>query len=116
MLISPAVPSGAPTMLPTIKTAGRTAGALLFTAASLLATATMACRTGTESRSEVSDPACAECPVCKAEGDLACLKVRVRSDTPCSCHCGCTYYFCSEECKKHFDKTPQKYVVSTSGH
>mgnify|MGYP001190310938 FL=1 len=97
-------------MIPTMTTARKTAGARWVIAAALLATTTMACRTGTELRSEISDPACAECPVCKAEGDLACLKVRVRSDTPCSCHCGCTYYFCSEECKKHFDQKPERYL------
>jgi hypothetical protein len=97
-------------MTSTSTTAARTAGARLFIAAALIATATVACRSSSSPRSEVSDPACAECPVCKAEGDLACLKVKIRSDTPCACHCGCTYYFCSEECKKHFEQKPEKYL------
>jgi hypothetical protein len=104
MLVSPEVP-------PMMKTARRNAGALMVIAAALVATATMACRAGSSPQSEVSDPACAECPVCKAEGDLACVKVRVRSDTPCSCHCGCTYYFCSEECKKRFEQKPERYLA-----
>jgi hypothetical protein len=95
-------------MTSTSTTAARTAGARLCIAAALIATATVACRSSSSPRSEVSDPACAECPVCKAEGDLACLKVKIRSDTPCACHCGCTYYFCSEECKKHFEQKPEK--------
>jgi hypothetical protein len=48
--------------------------------------------------------------VCKTEGDLACVCVRIRSDTPCSSYCGCRYYFCSEECKKSFERTPGKYL------
>jgi YHS domain-containing protein len=93
-----------------MNTALRTAAAILPLALACLAVATSSCRTDSGPNAELSDPACAECPVCKAEGDLACLKVHVRSDTPCSCHCGCTYYFCSEDCKKQFDRAPEKYV------
>lgn len=51
----------------------------------------------------------AECPVCKHEGDLACLCVHVEPDTP-SCECdGKTYYFCSDECRSDFLADPQKY-------
>ena len=52
----------------------------------------------------------AECPVCKHEGDLACLCVHVEADTP-SCACaGKTYYFCSEECRADFEANPGRYL------
>jgi len=51
----------------------------------------------------------AECPVCKHEGDLACLCVHVKSDTP-SCQCdGHTYYFCSDQCRADFLAHPGRY-------
>ena len=51
----------------------------------------------------------AECPVCRHEGDLACLCVHVEPDTP-SCECaGETYYFCSEECRADFLADPARY-------
>jgi len=52
----------------------------------------------------------AECPVCKHEGDLACVCVHVGADTP---HCECagqTYYFCSDECRKDFEAHPERYL------
>jgi hypothetical protein len=52
----------------------------------------------------------AECPVCKHEGDLACLCVEIEPDTP-RCECGGrTYYFCSEECRADFAERPERYV------
>ena len=52
----------------------------------------------------------AECPVCKHEGDLACVCVHVEADTP-RCECGgATYYFCSEECRKDFSAHPERYL------
>jgi hypothetical protein len=52
----------------------------------------------------------AECPVCKHEGDLACVCVRVTPDTP-SCRCDQrTYYFCSEECRASFEQHPERYA------
>jgi YHS domain-containing protein len=53
----------------------------------------------------------AECPVCRHEGDLACVCVHVQSDTP---HCECagkTYYFCSDECRADFVAHPERYTT-----
>jgi YHS domain-containing protein len=51
----------------------------------------------------------AECPVCKHDGDLACLCVHVEADTP-SCECdGKTFYFCSEQCRADFQADPERY-------
>ena len=61
-------------------------------------------------RAQTSGPH-AECPVCKANADLACIDVAVNEKTP-SCTCdGKTYYFCSEDCRKDFEKNPQKYAA-----
>jgi YHS domain-containing protein len=52
----------------------------------------------------------AECLVCKHNADLACIDVTVDSQTP---HCVCngqTYYFCSDECRRAFEKNPAKYL------
>ena len=52
----------------------------------------------------------AECPVCKHEGDLACVCVPIEQDTP-RCECaGQTYYFCSEECRADFQAHPERYL------
>lgn len=51
----------------------------------------------------------AECPVCKANCDLACIDVTIESDTPrCQCD-GKTVYFCSEACREKFLKNSAKY-------
>lgn len=51
-----------------------------------------------------------ECPVCKVEGDLACLEVRVDDQTPtCTCE-GHTYHFCSEDCRETFLAHPDRYA------
>jgi len=56
------------------------------------------------------DGSTAECPVCRHEGDLACVCVHVEPDTP-SCECaGKTYYFCSDECRKDFQAHPERYL------
>jgi len=44
----------------------------------------------------------AECPVCRRNGDLACIEVRVRPSTPRLELGGTTYYFCSIECREAF--------------
>ena len=31
-------------------------------------------------------------------------------------HDGQTYYFCSAQCKKAFDKKPESYTTSSGGH
>jgi YHS domain-containing protein len=52
----------------------------------------------------------AECPVCRHEGDLACVCVHVEPETP-KCDCaGQTYYFCSEQCREDFVKHPERYT------
>jgi len=52
----------------------------------------------------------AECLVCKANADLACVDVEVEKDTPSFEYNGTTYYFCSTECRDKFAKEPSKYV------
>jgi hypothetical protein len=86
------------------------AGARLLFVAALFPAVVGACRTTASPEIKASDSSRAECPVCKTEGDLACVCVRVRGDTPSSSYCGCRYYFCSEECKKNFERTPGKYL------
>jgi hypothetical protein len=57
-----------------------------------------------------ADGRSAECPVCKHNGDLACLVVHLASDTP-TCECaGRTYYFCSDECRADFVAHPERYA------
>lgn len=51
-----------------------------------------------------------ECPVCKAEGDLACVDVRPNASTPTVTYRGKTYSFCSEECRDQFMAAPETYV------
>ena len=54
----------------------------------------------------------ADCPVCKHEGDLACVCVEIEPDTPrCECD-GETYYFCSDECRADFEAHPDRYQGS----
>jgi len=75
----------------------------LFLAAPLF----VACSTPASVR---ADGPAAECPVCRHNGDLACVCVHVASDTP-SCECaGQTYYFCSDECKADFLAHPERYT------
>jgi YHS domain-containing protein len=52
----------------------------------------------------------AECLVCKANADLACIDVSVDSKTPSYAYNDKTYYFCSNECRKAFAKNPSRYV------
>ena len=52
----------------------------------------------------------AECLVCKHNADLACVDVTVDAKTPrCVCEAR-TYYFCSDECRRAFEKNPAKYL------
>ena len=53
----------------------------------------------------------AECLVCKHEADLACLDVAVGDKTPRATYQGKEYYFCSNDCKKEFEKNPEKYIA-----
>ena len=50
-----------------------------------------------------------ECPVCRENGDLACLRVNVTDATPRVERDGRVYYFCSEECRQEFERHPGKY-------
>ena len=52
----------------------------------------------------------AECLVCKYNADLACVDLSVDSDTPSTNYQGKTYYFCSDTCRKKFEKEPAKYL------
>ena len=53
----------------------------------------------------------AVCCVCQHNNDLACLKVKVTEATPKAEYDGRTYCFCSEDCRKSFQKTPRKYAT-----
>ncbi len=52
----------------------------------------------------------AECLVCKRNADLACVDVTVDKATPRCVYDGTTYYFCSDDCRNAFMKSPQKYL------
>jgi YHS domain-containing protein len=52
----------------------------------------------------------AECLVCKANADLACIDVAVDGKTPTYAYNDKTYYFCSEECRREFAKHPTRYA------
>ena len=52
----------------------------------------------------------AECAVCKANADLACLDVTVTDQTPRYEYGGKTYYFCSNSCRDDFARHPEKYA------
>ncbi len=60
--------------------------------------------------STTARPAHAECLVCKKNVDLACIDVDVANDTPTYLYQGRAYYFCSDECRRDFEKNPQKYL------
>jgi YHS domain-containing protein len=69
------------------------------------------CATGPDQRSAAaSTQPHAECLVCKANADLACIDVPVDGGTPSYAYNGKTYYFCSNECRKTFAKNPAKYA------
>jgi hypothetical protein len=52
-----------------------------------------------------------QCLVCKHNADLACVDVSIDDFTPRRVRDGQTYYFCSEECAKAFDKDPTTYCL-----
>lgn len=52
----------------------------------------------------------AEDPVCRAEGDLGCVRVRIRKDTPKATYKGETYYFCNPRCRDRFLENPEAYL------
>lgn len=56
----------------------------------------------------------AEDVVCKRNGDLGCVKVRVDEKTPRSTYEGKVYYFCAESCKAAFEKEPARFAAAAS--
>jgi len=52
------------------------------------------------------------CLVCEHNADLACVDVTVDVKTPRCIYDGKTYYFCSDDCRNAFLKSPQKYLSS----
>jgi len=57
----------------------------------------------------------AEDVVCKSNGDLGCVRVRVDEKTPRAAYQGKTYYFCAESCREDFVKTPARYAAEAPG-
>ena len=53
-----------------------------------------------------------KCLVCEHNADLACVDVAVDAKTPRCVYDGTTYYFCSDECRNNFMKSPQKYLYT----
>jgi len=53
----------------------------------------------------------AEDVVCRYEGDLGCVRVRVDEHTPRAEYRGVTYYFCRDTCRAKFLKEPEKYLA-----
>jgi len=47
-------------------------------------------------------------PVCGMEVDVAVVKYKAE-------HGGKTYYFCSQACKREFEKDPNKYIKNSHG-
>lgn len=52
----------------------------------------------------------AMCNVCRCEGDLACVDVRVDENTPSLEWHGDKYYFCSSECRCRFQEHPETFA------
>jgi len=69
-----------------------------------------ACRSADASAATMVAPGHAICPVCAADGDLACQDVKIRPDTPSTARDGITYFFCSAECRRKFEKDPRAYL------
>lgn len=53
----------------------------------------------------------AQCLVCKHNGDLGCVNVKVDAETPQAVVDGRTYYFCSDECRVAFIGEPARYLA-----
>jgi YHS domain-containing protein len=63
-------------------------------------------------RAHALAPGHAECPVCAHDGDLACLDVKIDDATPRATWHERTYYFCSDDCRREFERTPERYVLA----
>ena len=71
-----------------------------------------ACRSAPDASAATSvAPGHAICPVCAVEGDLACQDVKIRSATPSTVRDGITYYFCSADCLRKFEKDPRAFLA-----
>lgn len=51
----------------------------------------------------------ARCPVCLHNRDLGCVDVDVTSETPRAEYGDRTFHFCSDECRREFERAPEKY-------
>jgi uncharacterized protein len=79
--------------------------------AGLLPIAATACKASSPSaQAEADGVAHTQCPVCKTEGDLACVDVKILPGTPSTRYRGDTYWFCSQQCKADFEKQPERYL------
>jgi YHS domain-containing protein len=63
-----------------------------------------ACASGADPRPVADDP------VCRANGDLGCVRVRVDERTPRAVWRGRTFFFCAESCRLEFEKDPARYA------
>lgn len=50
------------------------------------------------------------CHVCRYNNDLSCVCVNVNASTPRTSYQGTNYFFCSDDCRKDFEKRPTKYL------
>lgn len=50
------------------------------------------------------------CHVCRYNNDLSCVCVNVKDSTPRTSYQGTNYFFCSDDCRKDFEKKPAKYL------
>jgi YHS domain-containing protein len=50
------------------------------------------------------------CPVCRCHRDFGCLIVEKKPSTPSAQYRGHRYWFCSETCRKDFQKSPLPYL------
>jgi Cu+-exporting ATPase len=83
---------------------------LCLVAGALMAFGAGCATTGPASTSAGDLGPVAECPICRANADLACLCVHVKDSTPKAEYQGKTYYFCSQECCDEFVANPAKFA------
>jgi YHS domain-containing protein len=76
----------------------------------LLSGAALAALAGCASGAKADDGPTAECPVCVCNHDEGCRVVHLEAGTPHREWDGRNWYFCSDECRKAFEKEPEKYA------
>ena len=81
----------------------------IFAASILLIVLITGCATDQSELAHTTGPT-DTCYVCKYNNDLACVCVKVKDTTPKTEYAGHTYYFCSDDCRKAFEKKPVKYL------